>query len=115
MSELHAVWQLAVGDRTAFADRVVPCILEADLRIDDWRGRTAWAKHWKDEYDAMTTAAESLGRDDKVLWHEISRWVRDVPDMLAFVSNMVTTRGHANLRENGFAAVRAMLERPRRA
>ena len=114
MSELYAVWQFSLGDRAAFAERIVPCILEEDLRLDDWRGRTAWAKYWKDEHDAMTVVSEGLGRDDKNLWHEIGRWVRDVPDMLAFVSNMVSERGYDTLTADKYAAVRRMLERPGR-
>ncbi|HYH65902.1 MAG TPA: leucine-rich repeat domain-containing protein [Urbifossiella sp.] len=114
MSELHAVWQYALGDHAEFASRVAPCVLEADLGLGDWRGRKRWADHWRAEHAAMTAAAADLGRDDKVLWHEIGRWVQDVPDMLSFVSNMVAVRGFAALTADGYAAVRAMIDHPDR-
>jgi internalin A len=111
MTELFAVYQLALGDQVAFADRVAPCVLEPDLDIDGWRGRAKWTAYWKQEYDDMTAAAEHLSADDKQVWHQIGLWCKNVGDMLTCVSNMVTARGFDALTANGFAAVRAMLER----
>ena len=114
MSELYAVYQLSLGDQVVFAERIVPCVIEDDLEIDGWRAQDRWAKYWKDEYDAMTAAGDRLGRVASDRRQEIKRWVVDVPDMLAFVSNMVTERGYDALTADGFAAVRRMLDRPDR-
>jgi internalin A len=114
MSELHAVYQRSLGDAADFADRVVPCVLEDDLGIDGDDGRCDWADHWQREYDRRYGRVKSLGKEDLSLWHDIGQWVRTVGDMLAFVSNIATTWGHEALAAEGYAAVRAMLDRPAR-
>ncbi len=114
MSELYAVWQLSVGSRAAFAERVVPCVIETDLGIDDWEVRANWADHWQNVYDRMDARRKSLGKTDLDQWYDIGQWVRVVSEMLAFVSNMVTDRGYDVLTAHEYAAVRRMLDRPGR-
>jgi internalin A len=105
MAELHAVYQLSVSNRAVFARYAVPCVLEPDLDIDRPEGRAERARFWQERHRAL---AGATGEPD---YFEINRWVNVVPEMLAFVANMVTARGFEALTADGFVAVRRMLDR----
>jgi internalin A len=118
MAELHAVWQLSLSNRAAFAKRAVPCVIEDDLAIDTPDAQLDWGDYWNGEYERMEARRQArpkaFGPTHLNLLYEIDRWRDCVPEMLAFVSNMVTERGYGALTADGFAAVRRMLDRPER-
>lgn len=115
MTELHAVFVEARQRRDTFASLVVPCVLEdlPGLGFADDEGRVAWRAHWEREYERRAAHVRKYGRDDLNQWYDIGQWAHLVPDMLAFVANMVADRGYDALTANGFAAVKRMLDRPR--
>ncbi len=110
MTDLHHIFEKASGAKKAFTSRVVPVVLD-DVRIDGWRDRAGWAAHWQAEFQEMERHFDHLGAEDRALCVRVKQWHAAVGDMLAFLADVLTVRGEAAIRADGFRAVRALLDR----
>jgi hypothetical protein len=84
-----------------------------DAFISNMRDRAVHARHWKQEYEERRAdVAEGLiGPTDLALWWRIGRWVSDVGEMLAHISDKLHPHGFESIVANEFVSVKDLLER----
>lgn len=113
MLELQAIFHRATTDPDTFQDSIVPCVLETDLDIFTEDGRDWWLRYWEDRLAAMRARPKKgpLGLSD--IWH-VEMLTQMIVPILECIAGMKTPPGYAALAADGFAAVRAMIDRPDR-
>lgn len=109
MHELYLIYQRALGNKEEFLRRIVTGVLD-DARIDGWKDRVYWHKHWKETHDEMYAERDHLGLADEAKRRLIEHWYREVGDMLAYIADTITPRGLDEIVADDFAVIRGMLE-----
>lgn len=108
MTELHLVYQHALGQRDDFLRRVVPLVL-ADAAFDTWEQRATWSRHWEEQYRRMEHDLRHLGLDDFGRYLLMKRWHADVGTMLGWIADKLTPRVARPDDDTAFDAVADML------
>ncbi|MBX9702403.1 MAG: toll/interleukin-1 receptor domain-containing protein, partial [Acetobacteraceae bacterium] len=94
MTELHTVWHAADGRRDAFMRRARPLVLP-DAKFSQPEQRIALNAEWVARYDALAAliekpgGARSVGEEDFALFRRMSRFIHDIPAMLATLADSV--------------------------
>jgi internalin A len=109
MTELHSIYEESVRDKEDFLRRIIPLRL-ADARIDNWRVRVTYAKHWATEFQAMEQDFTHLGVEDHRLYKAMQRWHNEVGDMLAYVNDVFQPRSFEEIVKDDFAGLRQMFQ-----
>jgi internalin A len=112
MTELHGVYQRALGDKGEFLDRIIPVSLD-DTKISSWRDRTETAKHWEDEFQEMEKCLPLLGQQDFGLYKSMQDWHNRVGDILAYANDVLRPHGLESIVKDGFATLCQMLQAKR--
>lgn len=111
MTELKYIYDRSLGEKDEFLKRVLPVVLP-DARIDDYRGRRAVAKYWRNEYEDMESSLKDLGAEDVRRYHMTRMWHASIGDILSFISDKLTPRSWKEIAKDDFAALRGMLPPP---
>ena len=112
MTELHGVFERSARDKREFLERVIPLTLE-EVRIGDIEDRLPHTKHWKGRVRALRPELDSLGEEDVRQYMAMKRWVNDVSNMLAFVSDVLRPHGFEGIVADDYKGLREMLKRKR--
>jgi len=112
MTELHGVYQRALGDKGEFLDRIIPVSLD-DAMIGSWRDRAETARHWQREFQEMEKSLPHLGQQDFGLYKSMQDWHNRVGDILAHANDVLRPHGLESIVKDDFAALRQMLRAKR--
>jgi internalin A len=112
MTELHFIYQRALGEKEDFLKRIIPLAL-ADARFGTWRDRVNYARHWRKEFALMKKHLSDLGTVDFALYKAMQDWHNRIGDILAYVSDVLSPQGFDEIVKDDFAILRQMLERRR--
>ncbi len=101
MRELLHLFQRSQGDRADLMGRIV-AVIPPDLKIDRARDRMVYVRHWRDEYAALESIYQDLGvtamgATDRAEWLAIQDFLHRVPDIMAWVADVLMPRGAAGL------------------
>jgi internalin A len=112
MTELHGIFERSGRDKKEFLERVIPFTLD-DVKIGSVKDRLPHAKHWKAEVEAIQGEMDSFGAEDFQQYRAMKRWLNDVGDMLAFVSDVLRPQGFEGIVAEDYKVLREMLGRKR--
>jgi internalin A len=112
MTELHGIYQRALGDKGEFLDRIIPVSMD-DAKIASWRDRTEIARHWEGEFQEMENSLPHLGQQDFGLYKSMQDWHNRVGDILAYANDVLRPHGFESIIKDDFAALRQMLQAKR--
>lgn len=111
MDELHRIYTHSRADKGDFLRRIVPLTLD-DANIGTILDRANYALHWEAKCDSIRSLLPRnvIGTSDYASFLRISRWVGDVSEMLAQISDKLHPHGFDEICANDFATVRELLE-----
>jgi len=115
MRELGFVWERAQRQAEAFAERVVPVVLD-DAQISKLTDRLRHIKHWQNELRTLEELVKEIGPVDcgqstTQQLQDIRTFSVHLADALNALGDRVMPRGFANLNDQNFAPVVELVKR----
>ncbi|MCG8466415.1 MAG: TIR domain-containing protein, partial [Xanthomonadales bacterium] len=111
MTELHGIYQRAVGEKQTFLDRITSVVLDDAKNIGKLEYRVSCAKGWKQRFQQLEPDLDVIGHDGYRLWQQMRLWYTDTADMLGFISDTLHLHGFDDLTKDNYHGIRELLTR----
>ncbi|MEN9985283.1 MAG: hypothetical protein RI925_785, partial [Pseudomonadota bacterium] len=109
MNELQYLHDSALQEKSAFLQRIVPCVLQA-LPLDDGLARDEYCQLWAtrhDKYQDLLQRRDPLTLGEATLneARAIRRFYESTDQLLGWIADTLMPRGVSELSDNNFAAI----------